>query len=237
MEAFEGAVSMGYRHVETDLRMTSDGALVCLHDRTVDRTTGGSGRIADLPYEEAAKLDAGYRHAAGHGFPFRGLGVGIPRLEELVTSFPDVGIVVDLKADGMARAIARLIERHRLHDRVVIGSFSDRRLREVREATGGRVATSTGSAESRRWLAASRLGRPVPGFADALQVPRSLRGVRIVDARLVHTAHAAGLAVHVWTVNERAEMERLLDLGVDGIVTDRVDLLREVLESRGEWAS
>jgi glycerophosphoryl diester phosphodiesterase len=124
-----------------------------------------------------------------------------------------------------------------LHDRVVVGSFSDRRLKEVREATGGRVATSTGSAESRRWLAASRLGRPVAGTARALQVPRNLRGVRIVDARLVQTAHAAGLSVHVWTVNERREMERLLDMGVDGIVTDRVDVLREVLESRGEWIS
>jgi glycerophosphoryl diester phosphodiesterase len=163
--------------------------------------------------------------------------VAIPRFEELITSFPDVGVVVDVKAEGMAGEIARLIERHTLHDRVVIGSFSDRRLREVREATGGRVATSTGSAESRRWLAASRLGRTVPGFADALQVPRSLRGVKIVDARLVRSAHAAGLAVHVWTVNERAEMERLLDLGVDGIVTDRVDVLRDVLESRGEWVS
>ena len=237
MEAFTGATAFGYRHVETDLRMTSDGVLVCIHDRAVERTTNGVGAVADLSMADLEELDAGYRHAAAQGFPFRGKGLSVPRFEELVTALPDVGFVVDLKADGMAEELARIVDRHSLQDRVVVGSFSDRRLRDFREATGGRVATSTGSAESRRWLAASRLRRPVPGTARALQVPRTLRGVRVVDARLVETAHMAGLAIHVWTVNERTEMERLLDMGVDGIVTDRVDVLKDVLESRGEWIS
>lgn len=236
MEAFAGAVALGFTHIETDLRVTSDGVVICFHDATAERTTDGSGRLASMSWREVAGLDAGFRHRGADGFSYRGRLIRVPTFEELVTSFPDIRVVVDLKADGMARALARILEAHALYERVIVGSFSDRRLDEIREATDDRVMTSTGSLATRRWLLASRLGRSVAGNARALQVPRQTRGVRVVDARLVRVAHDSGLHVHVWTVNEPEEMRRLLDLGVDGLVTDRPDLLREVLRDRGEWA-
>ena len=235
MLAFEGAVGMGYSHVETDLRMTRDGVLVCLHDSTVDRTTDGRGPVAGMSFAEVSGLDAGFRHAGAEGFPFRRRGIGVPRFEDLVTGFPSLRVVVDLKADGMAKALGGLIDLHGLHDRVIVGSYHDRRIDELRRVTGGGVATSTGSALTRMWLVASRLGRAAAGNASALQVPTQIRGMRVVDERLVRAAHRWGLQVHAWTVNHPSEMTRLLDMGVDGLVTDRPDLLRQVLIKRAEW--
>lgn len=233
MEAFEGAVGTGIMHLETDLRMTSDGTIVCFHDRTVDRTTNGSGEVSAFSFAELSRLDAGHRHGAVDGHPFRGQGTRVPTLEELVTSFPDAGLVVDLKAEGMAAGLAAIIARHSLHDRIIVGSFSDRRLSEFRAMTGGRVATSAGQATVRNWLISTRLGRPFPGPAQALQVPARSRGLRVVDERLVAAAHALGLQVHVWTVNQVDEMTALLEMGVDGLVTDRPDVLADVLAEPG----
>jgi glycerophosphoryl diester phosphodiesterase len=233
--AFSGAVGLGYAHIETDLRMTRDGALVCLHDRDIDRTTNGSGPVSRLRFGELSRLDAGYRHAGPAGFPFRGQGITVPSFEDMVNAFPTTRFVVDLKADGMAPELASLIDRHSLWDRLVVGSYRDHRLEEVRRLVGDRVATSTGSSRTRRWLIASRLGRGIEGAAAALQVPVQVRGLRVVDPMLIAAAHRHGLQVHVWTVNHQTEMGRLLDLGVDGLVTDRPDLLRQVLMQRGAW--
>ena len=236
MEAFSGAVSLGYRHIETDIHLTADRVLVCHHDLTVDRTTEGSGRVRDLTFEQLSELDAGYRHLRTEGLVFRGAGVRIPALEEVLLAFPEVSFVVDLKTDDLIDPLHQLIERLGLHDRLIVGSFSDRRLEEFRSVSRGRVATSTGAALSRSWLIASRVGRGVRSEARALQLPIRSRGVRVVDRRLVTAAHDRGLQVHVWTVNDPAEMTSLLDIGVDGIITDRPDLLKEVLLERGEWA-
>lgn len=235
MEAFSGAVELGYQHLETDLHITSDGVLVCVHDDTVDRTTDGSGDVSSFSLEELKELDAGFRHAGPDGFDFRGKGVEVPTLEEVVTSFPDVCVVVDMKVDGLAEPLAELIVRNHLTDRVIVGSFNDERLAEFVSITKGSIATSTGTAMSRLWVLASRVGRHVGGDAKALQLPTQIRGVRVVDERLVKVAHEAGLPVHVWTVNDPDEMRRLLDVGVDGLVTDRPDLLRDVLLERGQW--
>jgi glycerophosphoryl diester phosphodiesterase len=235
MEAFSGAVSLGYRHLETDLRRTADGVLVCLHDPTVDRTTDESGPVSGMTFEGLSRLDAGYRHVGVEGRVFRGRGIRVPTLEEAVRTFPEVSFVVDLKTEGLVGPLCELIERLGLYDRLIVGSFTDRRLEEFREASGGRVATSTGAALARSWLVASRVGRGVSGEASALQVPRHSRGLRVVDRRLIDSAHARGLQVHVWTINDPSEMAELLDLGVDGIITDRPDLLKELLEERGQW--
>ncbi len=235
MEAFAGAVALGYRHLETDLRLTRDGTLVCLHDHTVDRTTDGSGPVSDLTFDELRRLDAGYRHTGAEGPVFRASGLRVPTLEEAVSTFPDVAFVVDLKAENLVGPLNELIDRLDLHDRLIVGSFSDRRIDEFRAVAGRRVATSTGAALSRSWLLASRIGRGVRSDAVALQLPRRSRGVKVVDKRLVEAAHGLGLQVHVWTVNHEAEMGELLDLGVDGIITDRPDLLKEVLVARGAW--
>ncbi len=235
MEAFSGAVSLGYRHLETDLRLTRDGVLVCFHDPTLDRTTNGSGPVSDLTFEDLSGLDAGHRHFGVEGPAFRGRKIRVPTLEEAIVAFPEVSFVVDLKSEGLAEPLNDLIERLDAHDRLIVGSFSDHRLEEFRMVSRGRVATSTGSAEARSWLLASRVGRGVLSDAVALQLPRHSRGLRVVDRKLMEAAHARGLQVHVWTINTLAEMGELLDLGVDGIITDRPDLLKQLLEERGEW--
>ncbi len=235
MEAFEGAVRLGYRVLETDLHITSDGVLVCIHDDRVDRTTEGVGAVSDYTFAELSKLDAGFRHRGPEGHGFRGLGLAIPAFEELVTSFPETRLIVDLKVGGMARTLAEVVERHDLAGRMIVGSFSEQRLGEFTVATHGRVPTSTGPRTIRKWLVTSRVGRRPGGSASALQVPVQIRGLQVVDRRLVVAAHAHGLQVHVWTVNDLAEMETLLDLGVDGIVTDRLEMLRDVLLTRGQW--
>jgi len=234
--SFQGAYDMGYRHFETDLHLTADGVLVCFHDPTVDRTTEATGRVEDFTLAELQALDAGYRHGTAEGFSFRESGARVPTLEWLLTTFPDVSVVVDLKCDGLAEPLADLIDDLDAHDRLIVGSFSDGRLDQFRARAEGRVATSTGAAVSRSWLIASRVGRGARGEASALQLPLRSRGVRVVDRRLVDAAHARGLQVHVWTINDPAEMAHLLDLGVDGIITDRPDLLKALLIERGQWA-
>lgn len=228
---------MGYRHFETDLHITADGVLVCFHDPTVDRTTEGTGRVEDFTLSELQSLDAGYRHFGPDGFGYRDAGVTIPTLEWLLTTFSDTSVVVDMKSDGLAAPLAALVDDLGAHDRLIVGSFSDARLAEFREITDGRVPVSSGQALARLWVLASRVGRGAGGEIAALQLPTHMRGVRVVDEKLVGAAHAAGLQVHVWTVNEPSEMTRLLDMGVDGLVTDRPDLLKGVLEERGEWAA
>ncbi len=235
MEAFSGAVSLGYRHLETDLHTTEDGVLVCIHDASVDRTTNGTGRVDSMTLADLQRLDAGHRHAGADGFHFRGRGITVPTFEELVLAFPEATFVIDLKVDGLVAPLARLIDRMGIHERLIVGAFDDSRLDQFRRATNGAVATSTGPTSSRLWLLASRFGRGGGGTAQALQLPARTRGVTVVDEKLVKAAHRFGMQVHVWTVNDRREMERLLDTGVDGIVTDRPDVLKELLVERGEW--
>ncbi|MEA1901935.1 MAG: glycerophosphodiester phosphodiesterase [Actinomycetota bacterium] len=237
LESFSGAVEMGYRHLETDIRITKDEVIVCVHDETVDRTTNGKGEVSSFTHEELMSLDAGYRHGTRSGFEFRGIGVRIPSLEEVLSAFPEVSVVADMKEDGLEEAFADLIERTGAHDRFIVGSFSDQRIEQFRQLTGGKVSTSTGPALARMWVLASRVGRGGGGEASAIQVPPVIRGVRVVDEKLIDVAHASGMQVHVWTINDTDEMERLLDLGVDGLVTDRPDRLRKLLENRGEWES
>jgi glycerophosphoryl diester phosphodiesterase len=236
MEAFAGSVAIGFKHLETDLHLTADGELVCFHDHTVDRTTNGTGPVETFTLDELKRLDAGYRHGARGGLAFRGSGITVPTLEEAMLAFPEVRFVVDLKRDGLEAPLAELISRLDAPDRLIVGSFDDGRLETFRRLTNGSVATSTGPMLTRMWVLASRAGRGVPGSkAVALQVPLRMRGVRVVDEKLISSAHAAGMQVHVWTVNQREEMNRLLDMGVDGLISDRPDILREVMEVRGQW--
>ena len=233
--SFQGAYDLGYRHFETDLHVTADGVVVCFHDPDVERTTEGRGLVEELTLTQLQNLDPGFRHVTPDGYVFRQAGSRVPTVEWLLSTYPGVSVVVDLKCAGVAAPLAAIIEDLDAHQRVIVGSFSEARLAEFRELSRGRVATSSGPAASRLWVLASRVGRGVRGEAAALQLPARMRGVRVVDRRLVAAAHADGLQVHVWTVNEPAEMRRLLDLGVDGVITDRPDLLKEVLIERGEW--
>jgi glycerophosphoryl diester phosphodiesterase len=233
MEAFQGAVDLGYRYLETDLWPTSDGVLMAFHDATLDRTTNGTGPISERTLAEVKQLDAGYNHEVDGDHPHRGNGVTVPTLEELLVAFPEAVFTLDLKAPRIEALLFSMLSRLAATERVIVGSFSDAKLRRFRSISSGRVATSSGPRETAQALGRARLGRPIRIEADALQVPDRAGPVRVVSQTVVAAAHAVDKEVHVWTVNDRAHMEELLDAGVDGIITDRPDILREVMIGRG----
>lgn len=227
MAAFAAAVDLGYRYVETDAHGTRDGVAVALHDESLDRTTDGSGLVADLPWDEVRRARIGGTEP-------------VPLLTDVLGTWPGLRVNIDIKGDSGIEPVVAAIEATASHDRVCVTSFSPRRRRAALDRLSRPVATSAGRGEVIGFLVGARAGlRPVVGRAlrrvDALQVPVVEDRVTVVDARTVAAAHRAGRAVHVWTVNEPAEMHRLLDLGVDGLVTDRADLLRDVLRARGQW--
>jgi glycerophosphoryl diester phosphodiesterase len=228
LRAFEHAYALGYRWFETDVQATADGELVLFHDRTLRRTAETRGDPARLTL---ADLDAVLReHSPEVG--------GVLRLADLADAFPDARLNIDPKHDAAVPLLARLVRDHGLADRVCLASFSDARLQWLRAALGSRVVTGLGPREVLALARAARLGRGYrPRGGRAVQVPPGVRGLPLVDHRFVTTAHRAGLAVHVWTVDDAATMHRLLDLGVDGIMTDRPSLLRDVLQERGEWVA
>lgn len=230
--AFEWALGLGLRYLETDLHATRDGRVVAFHDDRLDDLTNGRGKVWERDWDDLRSLDAAYHFDPAGGYPLRGAGVRIPLLEEVLAAFPQCLLNLDLKQPGMEELLAAELTRLGAEDRVLVGSFHDRRLTRFRRACGGRVATSAGPAEVLAGVTAARLGRPLGGAADAYQVPERSGPLRVVSRRFVETAHAAGKQVHVWVVNDPADMHRLLDLGVDGIVTDRADLLVDVVAGR-----
>ena len=232
MVAFEWALSLGLRYLETDVHASRDGRVVAFHDDRLDDLTDGRGRVWEQDWDDLRRLDAAYRFDPARGYPLRGTGVSIPLLEEVLATFPQCLLNLDLKQPGMEDLLAAEIVRLGAEDRVLVGSFHDRRLTRFRRASGARVATSAGPGEVVAALGAARLGRPLGGAADAYQVPERQGPLRVVGRRFVEAAQAAGKQVHVWVVNDPAAMHRLLDLGVDGLVTDRADLLNEVLAAR-----
>ena len=231
MTAFQEAVDMGYRYLETDLQISRDGVLVTFHDDTLDRTTNGTGPVSDYPLDELRNLDAAYRFRLDGDYPHRGRGIRIPTLDELVTAYPDRVFSLDLKSDGMEEVLLETIHRLDLWDQVIVGSFRSSRLRRFRRLANRPVAISAGPAETLRFVTAARLHLPYRPAADSFQVPVK-QGITIVSPRTVGAARAAGIPLIVWTINDPVEMEELLDLGVDGIITDRPDLLRTLIEER-----
>jgi glycerophosphoryl diester phosphodiesterase len=209
--------------------------MVTIHDETLDSVSDGSGPVHALTLAELKRLDAGYRFSpdGGQTFPFRGKGVTVPTLAEVTQAFPDIFLNLDMKQmePPIVEALATFIEEQGAQDRILVGSFRDRVLKEFRERTDGRVATSAASWEARLFWLASRLGltRFLRPAYDALQVPARHGPFSVVDRRFVQAAHRFGIQVHVWTVDESEEMRRLLDLGVDGLMSDRPDLLLDVL--------
>ncbi|MFH9860801.1 glycerophosphodiester phosphodiesterase [Streptomyces sp. NPDC017202] len=220
---FRRAVEAGYRYIETDVHTTRDGRLVAFHDATLDRLTDGTGRIADLSWADVRRARVGGRET-------------VPLFEELLETFPEVRWNVDMKAEPALHPLLDLIARANAWDRVCVGSFSEARVVRAQRLAGPRLATSYGTRgvlnlRLRSWGVPATVRRS----AVAAQVPEAQSGIQVVDRRFVRSAHARGLQVHVWTVNEADRMHRLLDLGVDGIMTDHIDTLRQVMVDRGVW--
>jgi glycerophosphoryl diester phosphodiesterase len=232
MTAFQGAVDLGFRYLETDVHLSADGRVVVFHDDHLEDLTDGVGKVWEHDWAQLSRLDAAYRFDPDHGHPLRGTGIGIPLLEEVVTEFPDVLLNLDLKQPEIEVPVAAEISRLGIEERVLVASFHDDRIRRFRAVSRGRVATSAGPRETASALTLSLIGAEPRGEADAYQVPRRAGPLRVAGARFVAAAHRAGKQVHVWTVDDPAEMHRLLDLGVDGIVTDRPEVLNEVLAGR-----
>ncbi len=235
LDAFEIAVGLGYSFLETDAHRTRDGVLVAFHDERLDRVTDRVGAIAELGIAEVEAADAGYTFSpdGGSSFPFRGRGIRVPRLEEILVRWPAARVNIDPKSDACVEPLAVLLDRLGAWERVCIGSFSDHRLRRIRARGAGRARTSMGPrAVALARVAAASGVMPRLG-ADCLQVPLRQGPVRIVTRRFVKAAHRAGIPVHVWTVNDEATIDELLDLGVDGVMSDRIRLLRDVFTRRG----
>jgi glycerophosphoryl diester phosphodiesterase len=225
MAAFERAVALGYRYLETDVHATADGVLLAFHDRTLDRVTGRSGRLRRLTAADVEQI-----RIAGSA--------AIPRLEDILGTWPDVRVNVDVKDWPAIGPLVETVRRTDALDRLCVASFSDRRLARVRAALGPHLCTSLGPIGVLRLRAsayAQMLSRAATSGVPCAQVPPRIGVLPVVDARLLGVAHRRGLSVHVWTVDDPTEMRRLLDLGVDGIMTDRPEVLREVLLGRGLW--
>jgi glycerophosphoryl diester phosphodiesterase len=219
LAAFEHAVGLGYRYLETDVHLTVDGVLVAVHDPDLRRTCGVDAEISAMTAAEVAEARVGGEHP-------------IPLMEELFQRFPDVVFNIDAKSDASVEPLARMVERMGAVDRVCLASFELARIRRFPTLLGPTVMTNMSPAE----IASLRvLGRIRGRRLRVAQVPVRQGRVEVVTARFVASAHRQGIPVHVWTVDDPDEMHRLLDLGVDGIMTDRPQVLRDVLLERGIW--
>jgi len=225
LAAFRHAAELGYCYLETDVHATSDGALLAFHDAVLDRVTDLKGRIGSLTLDEVGGALIGGRER-------------VPTLARLFAEFPTARFNIDIKASAAVPLLARFVAEHEAWDRVLVGSFSARRLNEFRRLTDGRVPTSAHPLEvlAFRFLPSGRLAdRLTRGRVAALQIPHR-RGPLVVATRgLVRRAHSAGKHVHVWTVDDADEIRELLDRGVDGVMTDRTDILKAVLVQRDQW--
>jgi glycerophosphoryl diester phosphodiesterase len=223
LPAFEHAVGLGYRYLETDAHVTADGVLVAFHDDRLDRVTDRTGVIAELPWREVKEAKVDGREP-------------ILRLEDLLAAWPDTRINIDPKQDAVAEPLAAAILRTGTTDRVCVGAFSDKRIATVKVLVGPGLCTSMGPREVARLVSVSRGGPGLGGVrSPCAQVPPTQGRVPLVTPRFVESAHRNGIQVHVWTIDDREEMARLLDLGVDGIMTDRPQVLKELLVERGAW--
>ena len=230
LAAFEHAAALGVDVLEMDVRATADGQIVVLHDATVDRTTDGRGPVAALKLEALQGLDAGYRWTGdgGRTFAYRGQGIRVPTLAEVFARFPGRRMNIELKPaePAFAVSVCRLVREHGRQDLVLVASMQDDALAAFREACP-EVATSMGPAEGRWFYVAHfvHLARAISPRAAALQAPYLLGGREAITGSLVEAAHARNVRLHAWTVNDEPVMQRLIALGVDGIITDRPDVL------------
>lgn len=225
MAAFAAATSLGYRHLETDVHLTADGVLIAFHDDQLDRVTNKQGKISDLTWEQVrqAKIDGSD---------------AIPTLAELLESFPTSFFNIDAKSDAAVDSLANTLHHHNAVGRVCIAAFSHKRLDRLRKLLGEDQCTAASPKEVAQLMAAAHIRSPSrPGMCSyhCVQVPVKQNGIPLLTKSFVRAVHDRNCQVHAWTINERSEMHGLLDLGVDGIITDFPTELRSVLIERDQW--
>jgi len=225
LAAFRRAVDEGYRYVETDVHASADGVVVVHHDPTLDRTTDRAGEIVKLPWSEIRRASIGGAEP-------------VSRLEEVFEELPDTQFNVDVKSDAAVEPVIRAIRRTGAVDRVALASFSSRRLARIRKLGGPELTSAIGpQSVVTAWAGGLLPFLPVRSFVKGVmaQVPQGYGRLRVVDASFVRAIHRLGAEVHVWTIDDAEQMRTLLDIGVDGLVTDRPDILRDVLRERDGW--
>ena len=218
MAAFERAVRLGYRYLETDVRATADGVPLAFHDSFLDRVTDRRGRVAELPWDDVRRARIAGREP-------------IPLLAEVLATWPEARFNLDVKATHSIGPIIDAIRYAGAVDRVCVAAFSDARIAAVRAAFGPQLCTALGPREAMLVM----LGHSRPPRGHCAQVPARVGGLRLLDRGYIDRAHRLGLVVHAWTVNSMTEMRRLLDVGVDGIITDQAEVLCQLLRERGQW--
>jgi glycerophosphoryl diester phosphodiesterase len=238
IEAFRLAVEAGAGGLELDVHMTRDGHIVVIHDATVDRTTNGSGAVSEMTLDELRRFDAGHNFSPDGGStrPYRGRGVWVPTLGEVLEEFPGVAVNIEIKAGtpGIEETVLGILRDANALGRALVVSTPHAIVKRFRKISSGHISTGAS-----RWeigvfyiLSRLRLERLVRPAYDALQVPLLHRGILVVTPRFIRAAQARGVRVDVWTINQAEEMRRLLDLGIDVIMTDRPGTLAEVLINR-----
>lgn len=221
-EAFEAAHALGFRYFETDAQLSADGVVVAFHDDKLDRVSNEVGKIADWRWNELADV------------PINGTG-RLSTMEDLLAQFPETRFNIDAKSDRVLGPLLDLISSAGAFDRICLGSFSERRLKQARARCGDELCTSFGPRAIIDLMARSRgIARPL-GAGRAVQAPARFRGVKVIDERFVSQVHKDGLVVHAWTIDDPGQMHQLFDMGVDGIMTDRPSVLRRVMEDRDLW--
>jgi len=222
LPAFQNAVDMGYKYLETDVHSSKDGKVFAFHDDSLERVTGHIGKISEMTSKEISKIEINGS-------------AKIPTLSELLETFPEVKINIDPKTDSVVMPLINLLKYTNSLSRVCIGSFSDKRIKHVRKELGSGLCISAGPKAVMKFLAGKfHFSTSKPDY-DCLQVPQRYGPVKIITRDFINKAHSRGLQVHVWTVDDRKEMSELLDLGVDGLMTDEPGTLKNVLLERGEW--
>ncbi len=235
LASFRRALADGVDVFELDVHATRDGEVVVLHDPTLERTTDGIGRVAALTFAELAQLDAGHGFSpdGGRTFPFRGQGIRVPRLTELIREFPEIPLNIEIKSEGEAvvTAVVRIVRAARA--RIVLAAEHDSIMQAIRVAAP-EIPTSLATLEVAAFIGALQEGTEptIPDGAVALQIPPRYGDTTLVDATSVAAAHRLGAEIHVWTINDPAEARRLLDLGCDGIMTDVPHLVAPVIRER-----
>jgi glycerophosphoryl diester phosphodiesterase len=223
MAAFRASYDLGVRYLETDVRVTADGVPLAFHDATVDRMTCGVGKVAERDHATIRLLDVG--------------GQPIPRIEDVLEEFPDARLVIDLKEPGAVGPLLATLRRTGATDRVCFAGAWDRLMATARELAGRQVVTTLGWESTTRLVLAARSGLRLPTLppAEFVHVPQRLGRVTVFGQRLMSMAHDLGLKVIVWTIDDPFHIGALLDAGADGVITDRPDILRAVLQQRGRW--